>query len=142
MIHWLWIPLWNQSIWNFDDLCFELLKIYANLSLFFTDLFLPPAGERRCDNIGFWLSFSRNVVTTLFSTSLLRRKSGVVRMLCFWRRFSNQILPLQRRHVFNFVFLTKIQGFTTVIMISFFQSYGNCHLTPAVFEKQNWSCML
>ena len=55
-----------------------------------------PAGTRRCDNAGFLLSFGRdvgqrrsNVVTTLSF-----QKSNVVAMLCFRRRFSEQILTL------------------------------------------------
>ena len=51
-----------------------------------------PAGTRICHNVGFWLSFGRDVG---------QRRSNVVTKLSFRRRSYDQNLPLLQRRVFD-----------------------------------------
>ena len=74
--------------------------------------FFFPAGTRRCDNVGFWLSFGRdvrqrqsNVVKTLSfrrccsdQNLMFRPATNVVATSCFWRHFSDKNLTVYQRH--------------------------------------------
>ena len=50
------------------------------------------ASTRRCDNVGFWLAFGRDIG---------QRQSNVVTALSFRRRCFNQNLTLLQRRVFE-----------------------------------------
>ena len=71
-------------------------EIFCLQNVFF-QLMIYQAGTRRCDNVGFWLPFGRDVG---------QRRSNVVTTLPFRRPCSDQNLTLQRR-VFDVDFATR-----------------------------------
>ena len=79
-----------EKIWTFSIIYYHKKNVIS--------LEECPAGTRHCDNVGFWLSFGRDVGQCL---------SNIVTTLSFRRCCSDQNLTLLQRCVFDIDFLTR-----------------------------------